>query len=308
MTLVTVNHLSPPTGIKKPCSIFLNCSCGDPPYIHNTFRDHSNSNLFPAGIVVKYNCVGGYELIPGISSASVTCQKDFTWSEHEEFCQKIRCPSPDITNGRVRPRKETYVYEDEIRIECDPSYALKDNYVSIKCERNGAWHPPLPICEPACEPPARISNGRDDRGWENVFLVGSSVSYSCNRGWSLVGVSSIRCTAGDGGTPRWDAPVPECKEIPHCPNPVTEHGKQISIHQTEYTIGNRVEFQCESGYILEGSKSIECQANKTWNPRVPSCVKACEPPARISNGWDDRGWRNVFLVGSCVTYDCDRGW
>uniref|UniRef100_A0A8C4VP16 Sushi domain-containing protein n=1 Tax=Gopherus evgoodei TaxID=1825980 RepID=A0A8C4VP16_9SAUR len=112
------------------------------------------NNLFPAGTVVKYNCMGGYELIPGISSASVTCQKDFTWSEQQEFCR-----SKHIT----------------------------------------------------CEPPAHIANGQDNRGWKNVFLVGSSVSYSCNRGWLLVGESSIRCTAGDGGTPRWDAPVPECK-------------------------------------------------------------------------------------------------
>ncbi|XP_039374307.1 complement receptor type 2-like [Mauremys reevesii] len=104
------------------------------------------------------------------------------------------------------------MYEDKIRTECNPGYALKDKNGLIKCEHNGAWDPPLPICELACEPPARIANGRDDRGWKNVFLVGSSVSYSCNRGWSLVGVSSIRCTAGDGGTPHWDAPTPECKD------------------------------------------------------------------------------------------------
>uniref|UniRef100_A0A674JCE4 Sushi domain-containing protein n=1 Tax=Terrapene triunguis TaxID=2587831 RepID=A0A674JCE4_9SAUR len=310
-------------------------SCDDPPYIRNTFQDHSNSNLFPAGTVVKYNCVEGYELIPGISSASVTCQKDFTWSEHQEFCQKISCPYPNITNGRVTSRKETYVYKDESRIECNPGYALKDHYGLIKCDRNGAWHPPLPVCERvceppasisngritrgwkndyfvgssvsyvcnpgwslvgvssirciadfpfcvnavffpfilACEPPASISNGRITRGWQNDYFVGSSVSYVCNRGWSLVGVSSIRCIAGDGEIPRWNAPVPECKEIPRCPNPVIEHGKQVSIRETEYTVGNSVEFQCESGYILKGNKSIECQANRTWNPPVPSCIK-----------------------------------
>ncbi|XP_044870376.1 membrane cofactor protein-like [Mauremys mutica] len=130
-----------------------------------------------------------------------------------------------------------------------------------------------PTVEVACEPPAHIANGWDNRGRKNVFLVGSSVSFSCDHGWSLVGVSSIRCTAGDGGTPRWNAPVPECKEIPRCPNPVIEHGKQISIRQTEYIIGNRIEFQCESGYILKGSKSIECQANGTWDPPMPSCIK-----------------------------------
>ncbi|KAM9148133.1 C4b-binding protein alpha chain-like isoform 2-T3 [Pangshura tecta] len=285
-------------------------SCDDPPYIRNTVQDHSNSNLFPAGTVVKYNCVEGYELIPGISSASVTCQKDFTWSEHEEFCQKIRCPSPHIINGKAGPKKETYMYEDTIKVVCNRGYALKDQTGLIKCEHNRAWHPPLPTCEPACEPPARISNGRDDRGRKNVFLVGSRVSYSCNPGWSLVGVSPIRCTADDGGTPRWDAPVPECREIPRCPNPVIEHGKQISIRQTEYTIGKRVEFQCETGYILEGSKSIECQANRTWNPRVPSCVKVWCPKPDVQNGGmvnalDEKEWYNM---NESITFTCSPGY
>ncbi|XP_044871826.1 C4b-binding protein alpha chain-like isoform X2 [Mauremys mutica] len=284
-------------------------SCDDPPYIHNTLRDHSNSNLFPAGTVVKYNCVRGYELIPEISSASVTCQKDFTWSEHQEFCRKIRCSSPDITNGKAIPRKETYMYEDKIRIECNSGYALKNKNGLIKCEHNRAWHPPLPICEPACESPARIANGRDDRGLKDVFLVGSSVTYECDRGWSLVGVSSIQCTAGYWGTPRWNAPVPECKESLRCPNPVIEHGEQVSEY-TEYTVGNHVEFQCESGYILKGSKSTQCQANGTWDPPVPSCIKVGCPKPDVQNGGivnvsDEKLWYNM---DESITFTCSPGY
>ncbi|XP_034622975.1 complement receptor type 1-like isoform X1 [Trachemys scripta elegans] len=285
-------------------------SCDDPPYIRNTFRDHSNSNLFPAGTVVKYNCVGGYELIPGISSASVTCQKDFTWSEHQEFCRKIRCPFPNIPNGRAILGKATYEYEDKIRIECNPGYALKDHYGSIKCESDRAWNPPLPICEPTCEPPARISNGRDDRGWKTVFLVGSSVTYVCKPGWSLVGESSIQCIAGDGGAPRWDAPAPECKEILRCPDPVIEHGKPIPINKTEYTVGNSVEFECESGYILKGSKSIKCQANRTWDPPEPSCIKVWCPKPDVQNGrmvnvLDEK---ERYNVNENITFKCSPGY
>ncbi|XP_043356657.1 sushi, von Willebrand factor type A, EGF and pentraxin domain-containing protein 1-like [Dermochelys coriacea] len=284
-------------------------SCDDPPYIRNTFRDHSNSNLFPAGTVVNYNCVGGYELIPGISSANVTCQKDFTWSEPEEFCQKIRCPDPNITNGRARPRQAIYEYEDMISIECEPGNALKDNYGLIKCERNRAWHPALPICEPACEPPARISNGRDDRGWKEVFPVGSSVLYSCNRGWSLVGVSSIRCIAVDGGTPRWHPPTPECKA---CEPPARiSNGRDDRGWKEVFPVGSSVLYSCNRGWSLIGVSSIRCIAvdggTPHWHPPAPEC-KACEPPARISNGRDDRGRKEVFPVGSSVLYSCNRGW
>nr|XP_042704904.1 complement receptor type 2-like isoform X2 [Chrysemys picta bellii] len=284
-------------------------SCDDPPYIRNTVQDHSNGNLFPAGTVVKYNCVRGYELIPGISSASVTCQKDFTWSEHQEFCRKIRCPFPNIPNGRAILGKATYEYEDKIRIECNPGYALKDHYGSIKCESDRTWNPPLPICEPACETPARISNGRDDRGQKNVFLLGSSVTYVCNRGWSLVGVSFIQCIAGDEGAPRWDAPAPDCKA---CETPARiSNGGDDRGRKNVFLLGSSVTYECNHGWSLVGVSSIRCTADDGGTPRwdapAPDC-KACEPPARISNGRDDRGQKNVFLVDSSVTYVCKRGW
>ncbi|CAM5126241.1 unnamed protein product [Natator depressus] len=284
-------------------------SCDDPPYIRNTFRDHSNRNLFPAGTVVKYNCVGGYELIPGIHSANVTCQKDFTWSEQQEFCQKIRCPDPNITNGRARPTQAIYEYEDVISIECNPGNALKDNYGLIKCEHNGAWHPALPICIPACEPPARISNGRDDRGWKEVFPVGSSVTYSCKPGWSLVGPSFARCIAGDGGTPRWHPPAPECKA---CEPPARiSNGRDDRGWKEVFHVGSSVTYSCKPGWSLVGPSSARCIAGDggtpRWDPPAPEC-KACEPPARISNGRDDRGWKEVFPVGSSVTYVCEDGW
>ncbi|XP_065450618.1 complement receptor type 1-like isoform X2 [Chrysemys picta bellii] len=285
-------------------------SCDDPPYIRNTFQDHSNGNVFPAGTVVKYNCVRGYELIPGISSASVTCQKDFTWSEHQEFCRKIRCPFPNIRNGRAIPGKATYEYEDKIRVECNPSVALKDKNGSIKCESDRAWHPPLPICEPACETPARISNGRDDRGWKNVFLVGSSVTYSCNRGWSLVGVSSIRCIAGDGGAPRWNAPVPECKAC-EPPAPVS-NGRYDRDWERVFRVGSSVTYECDRGWSLVGVSSIRCIAGDggtpRWNAPAPECKGSCGDPPYIRNTFQDPSNSNLFPSGTVVKYNCVGGY
>ncbi|XP_039391804.1 C4b-binding protein alpha chain-like isoform X2 [Mauremys reevesii] len=227
--------------------------CVDPPDIPNAVRKTNVGILIPPGMVIRYGCRPGYKLIPGRRQGHVTCLQNLTWSSAPNFCQKVRCPAPDVNNGTPkpmpRPGEETYAFEDRVTIKCDLGYDIKDSIkgnAQIHCKHDGTWDPAVPVCEPACEPPARISNGRDDRGWKNDFLVGSSVSYSCNRGWSLVGVSSIQCTAGDGGTPRWDAPAPECK--------------------------------------------------------------ACEPPARISNGRDDRGWEKAFPVGSRVSYSCNHDW
>ncbi|CAM4663602.1 unnamed protein product [Lepidochelys olivacea] len=286
-------------------------SCDDPPYIRNTFRDHSNRNLFPAGTVVKYNCVGGYELIPGISSANVTCQKDFTWSEQQEFCQKIRCPDPNITNGTARPTQAIYEYEDTISIVCNPGNALKDSYGSIKCEQNGAWHPALPICEPACDPPPRISNGWDIRSWKDVFHVGSSVTYVCEDGWSLVGVSSIQCIAGDGGTPRWDPPAPECKA---CDPPAhISNGRDDRSQKEVFHVGSNVTYVCEDGWSLVGVSSIQCIAGDggtpRWDPPAPECKVQCPKPdvqnEEMVNALDEKMWYNV---NESITFKCSPGY
>uniref|UniRef100_A0A674IM00 Sushi domain-containing protein n=1 Tax=Terrapene triunguis TaxID=2587831 RepID=A0A674IM00_9SAUR len=108
---------------------------------------------------VLFECEHRYTLK---GSNVLQCNENSRWDPQLPVCErKIRCSSPNITNGRVRSRKATYVYEDKIRIECNSGYALKDHYGLIKCERNGAWHPPLPICEPVgCQ---QISGKRGEK-------------------------------------------------------------------------------------------------------------------------------------------------
>uniref|UniRef100_A0A8C8S7G1 Complement component 4 binding protein alpha n=1 Tax=Pelusios castaneus TaxID=367368 RepID=A0A8C8S7G1_9SAUR len=363
-------------------------SCDEPPYIHNTDHNSSNSRLFPAGTVVKYDCIRGYELIPGMSSL-ITCQKDFTWSGRREFCQKIRCQHPDVKNGRVeRGSKEIYVYEDKVTIVCNSGYTLKSGTGQSKCKYNREWEPALPVCEPgilkkilsflfgndvdtekACQSPPLINGGRHDAENGQFLPIGSVVKYSCYGGWLLVGERSIKCIAGDEETARWQGDAPQCQEIvcprPHiengrhetarekyrfresitlkcnrgynleghntstctengswqpplpacslkirCPKPVIENGKQIPASGMEYTYGSTVEFQCDSGYTLEGNKSINCDTNAKWNPPVPSCVKAgCPKPdlqnGGMVNGSDKKVWYNM---NENITFMCSPGY
>ncbi|XP_039374302.1 zona pellucida sperm-binding protein 3 receptor-like isoform X5 [Mauremys reevesii] len=290
--------------------------CVDPPDIPNAVRKTNVGTLIPPGMVIRYGCRPGYKLIPGRRQGHVTCLQNLTWSSAPNFCQKVRCPAPDVNNGTPkpmpRPGEETYAFEDRVTIKCDLGYDIKDSIngnAQIHCKHDGTWDPAVPVCEPACEPPARIANGWDKRGRKNVFLVGSRVSYSCDPGWSLVGVSSIRCTAGDGGTLRWDAPVPECKA---CEPPARiSNGRDDRGWKNDFLVGSSVSYSCNRGWSLVGVSSIQCTAGDGGTPRwdapAPEC-KACEPPARISNGRDDRGWEKAFPVGSRVSYSCNRDW
>ncbi|CAM4608693.1 unnamed protein product, partial [Lepidochelys kempii] len=130
----------------------------------------------------------------------------------------IRCPAPDVNNGTQvpmpRPGEETYAFGDSVTIECDFGHGIKGSIngnAQIRCSHDGKWDPAIPVCEPVCAQPPNISHGQHSDWRKKVFVVGSSVTYKCDRGFSLVGKTSIQCIAGDEVTPTWSEPTPQCE-------------------------------------------------------------------------------------------------
>lgn len=41
----------------------------------------------------------------------------------------------------------------------------------------------------------------------------------------------------------------------------------------DFRVGATVYYECNSGYILEGSESRRCQASGIWTGRLPQCVE-----------------------------------
>jgi hypothetical protein len=61
-----------------------------------------------------------------------------------------------------------------------------------------------------------------------------------------------------------------------CPFPVVENGQQTSGFQKKYAYKAKVMFKCNQGFVLHGNDMIVCDADNTWKPPVPKCLK--EPP------------------------------
>lgn len=75
----------------------------------------------------------------------------------------------------------------------------------------------------------------------------------------------------------WSSDPPECKVV-QCDYPSLAHGNLVSgFGKKKSDYKAEVEFECNQGYDLEGSRKIVCAANSTWVPRMPSCVKGVEP-------------------------------
>uniref|UniRef100_A0A674JSM6 Sushi domain-containing protein n=1 Tax=Terrapene triunguis TaxID=2587831 RepID=A0A674JSM6_9SAUR len=208
---------------------------------------------YTVGTKLKYSCRPGYMLGSG-KSPYVTCLANSTWSVDPEFCvgEFLRCFSISIDVYRL----------------IGPT--------SARCVvvGNGVdWDKELSHCEAIpCRPPPDITNGSHTGQSEQQFLYGSAVTYKCDQGFSLIGEATIHCTMKNNVDGEWSGPAPECKVV-RCPEPEVKNGKKQSGFGPDYSYGNTVIFECDSGYTLNGSSSVKCEANNSWVPSLPTCLR-----------------------------------
>ncbi|KYO28265.1 complement receptor type 1-like [Alligator mississippiensis] len=106
----------------------------------------------------------------------------------------------------------------------------------------------------------------------------------------------------------WSGPSPECKVV-SCLNPEVQNGKKLTGFGPHYTYRDTVTFECDTGYALNGSRLIQCEANSAWSPPVPTCdLRHCGPPPRVNfteaNGTADKS----YPVGTTLVYHCCPGY
>ena len=141
-----------------------------------------------------------------------------------------------------------------------------------------------------CGVPDSPSNG-------NVALTdgetqyGAIATYSCNSGYTLTGTTDRQCQSNG----QWD--IPTCDPV-DCGNPgVPDNGQ---AHGDIYTYNSAINYTCNEGYLINGSRSIVCQDNREWSNAVPGCVRVCDDPGVPSNATRDR--EGPFSEGISITY------
>ncbi|XP_065258498.1 C4b-binding protein alpha chain-like [Emys orbicularis] len=247
-------------------------NCDSPPRLSFAQLPEAVNNSYPVGTQVKYSCRPGYVLGSG-KSPYVTCLANSTWSVDPEFCVGRRCKPLELENGRVD--LIDLQFGATANFSCNEGYRLIGT-ISAKCDlsENGVdWDKRVPLCEAIpCRPPPDITRGSHTGQSEQEFSFGSAVTYKCDQGFSLIGEASIHCTKKDHVNGEWSGPAPECKVV-KCPEPEVKNGKKQSGFGSAYSYGNTVIFECDSGYALKGSSSVKCEANNSWVPSLPTCLR-----------------------------------
>ncbi|XP_065450624.1 complement receptor type 2 isoform X3 [Chrysemys picta bellii] len=281
--------------------------CGSPPRLSFAELSGPVNNSYPVGTKLKYSCRPGYMLGSG-KSPYVTCLANSTWSVDPEFCVGRPCKPLELQNGRVD--LTDLLFGATANFSCNEGYRLTGT-TSAQCVvvGNGVdWDKELPLCHAIpCLPPPDVTNGSHTGQSEQEFPYGSAVTYKCDQGFSLIGEASIHCTTKDNVNGEWSGPAPECKVV-KCPEPEVKNGKKQSGFGPDYSYGNTVIFECDSGYTMIGSSSVRCEANNSWVPSLPTCLRICGSPPRLSFAELSGPVNNSYPVGTKLKYSCRPGY
>ncbi|KAM8816339.1 C4b-binding protein alpha chain isoform 2-T2 [Rhynchonycteris naso] len=291
--------------------------CGPPPYLSFALPiNELNQTNFKPGTSLKYTCRPGYIRTTSSRYPTVNCKIGGTW-QYSVFCTKRHCSNPgELRNGQVIINTD-YSFGSYIKFDCSEGYVLvgpTTSYCEIQ-DRAVGWSNTFPECVIAqCKPPPDISNGKHNAGNEDVYTYGSSVTYSCDPGFSMLGKASISCTVENKTDSIWSPSPPTCKKIA-CPQPDVTYGKIAYGFRSTHKYKDSITFECNKGFILKGNSVIHCEADNNWNPPPPTCeLNSCTDLPDIPHAsWEAYHYRKptkgeVYEVGTVLKYRCHPGY
>ena len=261
-----------------------------------TASDQGSSAYFPLtrhsmyGTNVEVACMPGYQLDEGDSR--LTCGPDKNWMGKVPTCVSMNCPAVALENGRVTGQSYVYTKDDIVRLVCDQGYQLTSDNVELSCLENGTWSAAYPRCTRRRCKDLVLQNGQIIG---ESFLYGDSVHFNCNEGYTLLGAPKCSCQSNG----YWDC-MPLCFRI-SCQRPSSMPHRTYVAAGFHY--GDRLRYECEAGFDIEGDADHVCQANMEWTGDTPSCQRSiCPEPEAPLHGFIIG---DAFQYGDRIEYMCN---
>ncbi|XP_006892182.1 PREDICTED: complement factor H-like [Elephantulus edwardii] len=234
---------------------------------------------------LEYECSDGYENRAGNTTGSIVCDID-GWSDTPTCYES--CGKPVFENARAKSNATWYKLNDKLEYECSDGYENRGGNTtgSIVCGSDG-WSDTPTCYELECNVPV-IPQNVDAQPKKDKYKVGEVLKFSCRRNLKIVGADSIQCYHFG-----WSPNPPECKgdisnveKVTSCdPPPQLPSGKIKGENKEEYVHSEVVEYDCNSKFLLKGSKKIQC-VDGEWTT-LPVCVeedKVCGDIPVLENG------------------------
>ncbi|AFB76916.1 complement binding protein [Cotia virus SPAn232] len=211
-------------------------------------------------------------------------------------------PTSPVNMKFKQELKSQYNVGDSVGYECLLGYRKqRPGSIYAKCTGNG-WKLNNQCVKRRCSTPRDIDNGQVDI---NGVEFGSSIVYSCNRGYSLIGESTSYCELGYDGSMVWSHDAPICESI-KCGSPPEVTNGHHSGYDDVYTDGTVLTYSCNSGYSLIGTTGIVCN-NGQWTD-TPTCMKVKCPYPTVQNAYVTSVFKRSYSLNDRVYFTCKDGY
>lgn len=221
---------------------------------------------------VNYSCYPGYQSRGDPEAVCKLIESNHTawvWSGSPFKCIPKSCGDPgQIENGKRHG--DSFIIASSVFYTCDEGFEMIGQ-ARRYCQSDSQWSGQPAHCEPiTCNPTDHLENGKINYAYPLIF--NSTVEYSCDYGFRLVGPQSRKC----GAERKLIGEVPRCEEI-DCGELGTLHNGYIKGYSTR--MGDRQEFFCLDGMkFLGDSKESVCLESGNWSHPLPKCLATCEVP------------------------------
>eukprot|EP00731_Ephydatia_muelleri_P030228 Em0021g751a len=244
----------------------------------NNFRD-----------TATYSCNNGYVLYgKGIRD----CGMDGQWGGKAAECKVIDCgPLKAPANGDIKVAGTTFGFTAQYN--CNNGFVL-NGFSSRVCQVTGKWLGDDPLCtSQQCSKLPAPDNGA-------VVIANDVATYSCNAGFTLVGVSTRQCQSGGV----WSDTPPTCGSVDCGEVQAINNGKFLYSRGT--AVSSVATYSCNPGYTLVGTATRTCQPNGMWSASAPVCqVMDCGSLQDPLNG---KVQFTDTTLGATAIYTCNQGY
>ena len=212
------------------------------------------------GESLRFQCDHDYRLI-GVPE--IRCLESGQWSDAPPVCELVKCATPPkVENGFVAANGN-YQVGTSVMVTCNSGYKINGSPI-VTCQGDGFWGD-FPSCVNIfCSVPPPIDNGRV---LYDSNMGGGKAQYRCNKGYRLVGPSTLTCQSSGSWSP---AERPQCEEVT-CPQPPLISNANILMQSEPAKATSTATYVCADGFQIEGPSTIMCMENGQWTAKLPYC-------------------------------------
>uniref|UniRef100_A0A8C9R0V9 Sushi domain-containing protein n=1 Tax=Scleropages formosus TaxID=113540 RepID=A0A8C9R0V9_SCLFO len=281
--------------------------CGHPGDTPNGDFTLTKGEDFVFGSEVQYTCKKGYVMVSRVSHRSCL---DKGWDNSVPICEEQTCSvlyRSDVDEKSFT--QSSYKTGEKVYFTCKGGYRKKENTDYITCTE-GVWEP-RDMCEGkrflGKKPITTLSR---ECPYNTLFLYFSAKEKLCNKPPINQGYIYPVKTTYNNEEILYYACITGYKPTTEgwwghitCTNRAWSHNPKCIVQRDEYSNGETVHVQCNTGYE-QVRRSAEC-LNGNWI--LPECTETglpCKAPPRIENAVIISPYEETYLHASKVTFKC----